>query len=311
MPSTWASQVGVPGTAVPGQLLIGARPSSTRPPHWPIESMVVVPSMLWRLVNTIGLVAVPTALILLPRLTCSHDTPVPPNTITPGWMVSVTLVSAAEAVAPPSVPTSTRPGSWYSRPGTLVSVIERLIRAGRLQTRQVPVGPVIVPASVRPCGSEMVGQPDAGVTVPPVGVGVGVGVGLGVGVLPPPPPPPHDVSSNAPIAAKAAERKNWLLVRMILPQRPDRAHGIAQRLLRLKPYFWRQRSVWALAIGATLVAALTEPLIPALFQPLLDNGFAENSLPLWSIPLVVIGLFGLRGLARPLSKRGPEWPSGP
>ena len=43
--------------------------------------------------------------------------------------------------------------------------------------------------------------------------------------------------------------------------------GIAQRLLRLKPYFWRQRSVWALAIGATLVAALTEPLIPALFQP--------------------------------------------
>ena len=73
--------------------------------------------------------------------------------------------------------------------------------------------------------------------------------------------------------------------------------GIAQRLLRLKPYFWRQRSVWALAIGATLVAALTEPLIPALFQPLLDNGFAENSLPLWSIPLVVIGLFGLRGLA--------------
>ncbi|KZR98661.1 Lipid A export ATP-binding/permease MsbA-like protein, partial [Daphnia magna] len=43
--------------------------------------------------------------------------------------------------------------------------------------------------------------------------------------------------------------------------------------------------------------ALAEPLIPALFQPLLDNGFAQNSLPLWSIPLVVIGLFGLRGLA--------------
>ena len=41
--------------------------------------------------------------------------------------------------------------------------------------------------------------------------------------------------------------------------------GIAQRLLRLKPYFWRQRGVWMLAIGATLVAALTEPLIPALF----------------------------------------------
>jgi ATP-binding cassette, subfamily B, bacterial MsbA len=73
--------------------------------------------------------------------------------------------------------------------------------------------------------------------------------------------------------------------------------SIRQRLLRLKPYFVRQKWVWALAIGATLVAALTEPLIPALFQPLLDNGFAENSLPLWSIPLVVIGLFTVRGLA--------------
>jgi len=73
--------------------------------------------------------------------------------------------------------------------------------------------------------------------------------------------------------------------------------GIVQRLLRLRPYFWRQRSIWMLAIGATLVAALTEPLIPALFQPLLDSGFTENTLPLWSVPLVVIGLFSVRGLA--------------
>ncbi|WP_300555134.1 lipid A export permease/ATP-binding protein MsbA [Limnohabitans sp. Rim8] len=73
--------------------------------------------------------------------------------------------------------------------------------------------------------------------------------------------------------------------------------SIRQRLMRLKPYFVRQKWVWALAMGATLVAALTEPLIPALFQPLLDNGFAENELPLWSIPLAVIGLFTVRGLA--------------
>lgn len=78
--------------------------------------------------------------------------------------------------------------------------------------------------------------------------------------------------------------------------------SIRQRLLRLAPYFARQRGVWALAIGATLVAALTEPLIPALFQPLLDNGFTQNKLPLWSIPLVVIGLFTLRGLAHFLAQ---------
>jgi len=57
-----------------------------------------------------------------------------------------------------------------------------------------------------------------------------------------------------------------------------------------------------LALGATLVAALTEPLIPALFQPLLDSGFAQNKLPLWTIPVVVIGLFSLRGLAHFLAQ---------
>jgi len=81
------------------------------------------------------------------------------------------------------------------------------------------------------------------------------------------------------------------------PRQATHPTSIRQRLLRLAPYFVHQKWVWALAIGATLVAALTEPLIPALFQPLLDNGFAENQLPLWSIPLAVIGLFTVRGLA--------------
>lgn len=83
---------------------------------------------------------------------------------------------------------------------------------------------------------------------------------------------------------------------------PDGQTSIRQRLMRLTPYFGQQRWVWALAIGATLVAALTEPLIPALFQPLLDNGFTQNKLPLWSIPLAVIGLFTLRGLAHFLAQ---------
>ncbi len=81
------------------------------------------------------------------------------------------------------------------------------------------------------------------------------------------------------------------------PQATAPTPGIRARMLKLAPYFAHQRGIWALAIAATLLAALTEPLIPALFQPLLDKGFAENSLPLWSIPLVVIGLFALRGLA--------------
>jgi subfamily B ATP-binding cassette protein MsbA len=74
------------------------------------------------------------------------------------------------------------------------------------------------------------------------------------------------------------------------------AASIRSRMLKLAPYFARQRGVWALAIGATFVAALTEPLIPALFKPLLDEGFAGNNLPIWLIPVVVIGLFAIRGL---------------
>ena len=70
-----------------------------------------------------------------------------------------------------------------------------------------------------------------------------------------------------------------------------------KRMLRLWPYFGKQRSVWILALVATLVAASTEPLIPALFKPLLDEGFAENTLPLWMVPAAVIGIFLVRGAA--------------
>jgi subfamily B ATP-binding cassette protein MsbA len=70
-----------------------------------------------------------------------------------------------------------------------------------------------------------------------------------------------------------------------------------QRMRRLWPFFGQQRAVWFLAITATVVAACTEPLIPALFKPLLDEGFSEKSLPLWWVPIAVIGIFLIRGLA--------------
>lgn len=70
-----------------------------------------------------------------------------------------------------------------------------------------------------------------------------------------------------------------------------------KRMLRLWPFFGQQRAVWFLAITATVVAACTEPLIPALFKPLLDEGFSEKSLPLWWVPIAVIGIFLIRGLA--------------
>jgi len=80
------------------------------------------------------------------------------------------------------------------------------------------------------------------------------------------------------------------------PQATAPQTSIRARMLKLAPYFAKQRGVWALAVGATLVAAMTEPLIPALFKPLLDEGFAGKGLPVWSIPVAVIGLFAIRGI---------------
>ena len=83
----------------------------------------------------------------------------------------------------------------------------------------------------------------------------------------------------------------------ISPDSPKREISFLKRMSRLWPYFGQQRGVWILALIATLVAASTEPLIPALFKPLLDEGFAEKSLPLWWVPTAVIGIFIIRGAA--------------
>ena len=83
---------------------------------------------------------------------------------------------------------------------------------------------------------------------------------------------------------------------------PPTPTPLLQRLKRLMPYFGQQPWVWAAGILATMVAAITEPLIPALFQPLLDKGFSKGALPLWSVPVAVIGIFAIRGAAHFVSQ---------
>ena len=69
------------------------------------------------------------------------------------------------------------------------------------------------------------------------------------------------------------------------------------RLQRILPYFTPSWRYALLALLASLAAALTEPLIPALFKPLLDKGFSPDGFALWMIPAAVVGLFALRGTA--------------
>ena len=70
-----------------------------------------------------------------------------------------------------------------------------------------------------------------------------------------------------------------------------------KRLQRIGSYFSKPYFAWtALGLSVVIGSAL-EPAIPALLKPLLDDGFNSNTLPLWTIPLAVIGLFMLRSCA--------------
>lgn len=82
------------------------------------------------------------------------------------------------------------------------------------------------------------------------------------------------------------------------PTAPSQTDTLLQRLRRLAVYFGNQRAAWSVAIAATLIGAVTEPLIPALLQPLLDKGFTQGTLELWMVPLAILGVFFVRGVAQ-------------
>ena len=78
---------------------------------------------------------------------------------------------------------------------------------------------------------------------------------------------------------------------------PPTPSSLIKRMSRLWPYYGKPYAAWLMAFGATLVLSLSEPLIPALLQPLLDKGFQQGKLEIWVVPVALILLFGVRGLA--------------
>ncbi|MDO8772089.1 MAG: lipid A export permease/ATP-binding protein MsbA [Burkholderiaceae bacterium] len=79
------------------------------------------------------------------------------------------------------------------------------------------------------------------------------------------------------------------------PYNPPKS--LRQRFARLIPYFGYPKSAWMVVFLATALAACTEPLIPAALRPLLDRGFQKGRIDLWIIPVTLIALFGIRGIA--------------
>ena len=67
---------------------------------------------------------------------------------------------------------------------------------------------------------------------------------------------------------------------------------------------------FALTLAATALAAATDPLFPALMKPLLDKGFGQsgNEWLAW-LPLAIIAIFMLRGMAGFLASYGMSWVS--
>ena len=82
---------------------------------------------------------------------------------------------------------------------------------------------------------------------------------------------------------------------------------LLQRFARITPYIRQSRLAVAVAFAASLVGALTEPLIPELMKPLLDEGFTGGKLPLWMVPVAIVGLFAVRGLAGFVAQYALSW----
>jgi ATP-binding cassette, subfamily B, bacterial MsbA len=83
--------------------------------------------------------------------------------------------------------------------------------------------------------------------------------------------------------------------------------SLLQRLARLWPYARTSRAGLVGAMLGAVVMAATEPMIPALMNRLLDDGFQRGELPLWMVPVAFIGLFTLRSVAGFVSQYGLAW----
>lgn len=79
------------------------------------------------------------------------------------------------------------------------------------------------------------------------------------------------------------------------------------RLAALWVYF--RGSQWGIALAAlgSAISAATEASVPVLMKPLLDTGFQKGELPLWLVPVTIIGLFALRSVASFMGQYGLAW----
>lgn len=72
--------------------------------------------------------------------------------------------------------------------------------------------------------------------------------------------------------------------------------NLLKRLKRAGKYFANPKSAWIATVTSVIIMSLTEPLVPALLKPLLDEGFQGGQIQIWLVPVCILGLFGIRGV---------------
>ena len=83
---------------------------------------------------------------------------------------------------------------------------------------------------------------------------------------------------------------------------------LSPELGRLLRYLTPHRKVIALSVVAMALAGLAEPVLPALLKIGLERGFGpEADLPIWQVPVAVIGLMCGRGLCVVAASAGMGW----
>ena len=76
---------------------------------------------------------------------------------------------------------------------------------------------------------------------------------------------------------------------------PHPESSLARRISRVFPYIAHVRHLWLVVLVATVIGAATEPAVPALMKPFLDEGFRKDTFNLWLVPAALLLVFGIRG----------------
>ena len=80
------------------------------------------------------------------------------------------------------------------------------------------------------------------------------------------------------------------------------------RLRRIAPYFAGTRRGFVLVVIGAVVAALTEPAIPGAAEAAARQRLQQaGSLNLWLMPIAIVGVFLIRGLAGFVAQYGLTW----